>query len=312
MRRMAFIALLVYGVLQGCARDSHPDVVMLVPIRNLPFYLNAACGARRELESRGLTFKLAQSDRFDPIEQAYVLDAVLAARPRVLLVAPANAEVLRIPLLQAQARGIHVILYDSSVNGSQFPAVVTDNHRAGRLLAERLADSASGQPADVAVLTNPPGDSITDARLAGLEEGLTERNELHYLGRYRIDTSDPNLSATVAAGLLASHPDLRFLVATNANAMDAAIQALSERDPQRSRTRLLGFDIDTKYDTLLRQGRLIALVGIDSPEEGKQAAVLAADAIAGLQVKGVDVEPLLVEGPSASEAIAKAYGCRHT
>ena len=85
-------AIAVTGALPAVAQDEMSaegaTITLMVGVKGDPFYISMECGAREAAEAAGVSLDVQGPDRFDVILQNPMLDAVAAAAPDALLVAP--------------------------------------------------------------------------------------------------------------------------------------------------------------------------------------------------------------------------------
>ena len=98
------------------------------------FYITMQCGAQEEAAKLGVTVNTQGPQKFDPTLQKPVLDSIVAGRPDALLVAPTDVQAMQLPLQQAAAAGIKVVLVDTTTNDPSYAvsAIASDNEGGGK------------------------------------------------------------------------------------------------------------------------------------------------------------------------------------
>ncbi len=101
------------------------------------------------------------------------MQAMVAAKPDVIIVQPTDNAALAVPLKAANAAGIPVVAYDQYISGGQLAAYVTsDNRQAGYLDGEYLAAQFPGPAPLRLILVEYPLVSSTVERLNGFLDAL--------------------------------------------------------------------------------------------------------------------------------------------
>ncbi len=112
----------------------------MVGVKGDPFYISMECGAREAADAAGVSLDVQGPDRFDVILQNPMLDAVAAAAPDALLVAPNDRTASAGPLANMQEAGTVVVLVDTIVDDPTIGVsrIATDNFLGGVKAAEAL------------------------------------------------------------------------------------------------------------------------------------------------------------------------------
>jgi ribose transport system substrate-binding protein len=106
------------------------------------------------------------------------MQAMVAARPDVIIVQPTDNAALAVPLKAANAAGIPVVAYDQYISGGQLAAYVTsDNRQAGYLDGEYLAALFPGAAPLRLVLVEYPLVSSTVERVNGFLDALHDQDK---------------------------------------------------------------------------------------------------------------------------------------
>lgn len=108
------------------------------------------------------------------------MQAMVAARPDIIIVQPTDNAALAAPLKAANAAGIPVVAYDQYISGGQLATFVTsDNRQAGYLDGEYLAALFPGPEPLRLVLVEYPLVSSTVERLDGLLDALRDHDRAY-------------------------------------------------------------------------------------------------------------------------------------
>ena len=110
------------------------------------------------------------------------MQAMVAARPDILIVQPTDNAALAAPLKAANAAGIPVVSYDQYISGGRLATFVTsDNRQAGYLDGEYLAARFPGSAPLRLVLVEYPLVSSTVERLNGLLDALRDHGRTYHI-----------------------------------------------------------------------------------------------------------------------------------
>src|SRR5688572_3947422 len=150
MRRIAAVATAGVLLLAGCADEgtdtgtgsdsgsaSGKKFVLMVGVKGDPFYISMECGAQERAKELGVTLQVQGPDKFDATLQNPLLDAVAAAKPSALLVAPNDVKASAPPLKRIQDSGTKVVLVDTTVDDTSVGVsrIATDNNLGGQKAA---------------------------------------------------------------------------------------------------------------------------------------------------------------------------------
>ena len=165
----AAVALIVSACSGGGGSSGGKKITLMVGVKGDPFYISMECGAREAATAAGATLDVQGPDKFDATLQNPMLDAVAAAKPDALLVAPNDVKASTPPLKKIQDGGAKIVLVDTVVDDTSIGVsrVATDNNLGGQKAAEALATLGLKSGDKVLVISTDPGISSVDARVAG-------------------------------------------------------------------------------------------------------------------------------------------------
>ena len=90
--------------------------IALIPgVANDAYYGSVACGVQAAAKESGSTVEVQAPKSFSPTDQIPILQAVVAKKPDVIIIAPTDSKALYAPLKQATAQGIKVVLVDTTL-----------------------------------------------------------------------------------------------------------------------------------------------------------------------------------------------------
>ena len=111
-------------------------------------------------------------------KQIEQMNAMVAAKPDVIIVQPTDNAALAAPLKAANRAGIPVVAYDQYISGGKLAAYITsDNRQAGYLGGEYMASSFPGKQPLRLVLVEYPLVSSTVERLNGFLDALRDQGK---------------------------------------------------------------------------------------------------------------------------------------
>ena len=154
----------------GGGAGGSKKITLMVGVKGDPFYVSMQCGAQEAAKAAGATLNVQGPDKFDATLQNPLLDAVAAAKPDALLVAPNDVKASAPPLKRIQDAGTKVVLVDTIVTDPSIGVsrIATDNKLGGEKAAEAL--SQLGVKGKVLVISTDPGVSSVDARVDVFKE----------------------------------------------------------------------------------------------------------------------------------------------
>ncbi len=286
------------------------SITLMVGVKGDPFYVSMECGAREAAEKAGATLRVQGPDRFDATLQNPMLDAVAAAKPDALLVAPNDVKASGPPLKRLQDAGTKVVLVDTTVDDPAIGVsrIATDNKLGGEKAAEAL--QKLGAKGKVLVISTDPGVSSVDARVDGFKEkseslGFTLASETQY------SHNSASTAAQVISAALAKDPDLAGVFATNLFTAQGVATGVKQAG-KSGQVKVIGFDAGPDQIKQLQAGDVQALVAQKPYDIGLQGVEQALKAINGDEVtKEIQTESLVVtkdnmDDPEVSKYIYKS------
>jgi ribose transport system substrate-binding protein len=313
--------LLPLFLLSGCdtrttetaARPAGVRVALLMKSRQNPFFDRMAAGAEKAAKENGVELSVLAIDKeTDAEKQAAQVEVVTGQGVQAILIAPADSKAIVAPLLQAQARGIHIINLDNRIDadaarsaGLKVATFVGPDNQAGarkstQALIEKVdanANPVSSASRQVAMLEGIRGVSNAEARKRGFQEAIDSTK-----GRFHVVAMDSAEWMTEPAqkkmeAILNAHPNLMGVFCANDMMALGAIQAIASA----GRT---GRIVVTAYDNIdaarqaIRAGTLHATVE-QHPDRMGELGVQAAVRI----IRGESVPP---EMPVETDLITAA------
>lgn len=259
------------------------SVTLVTGVKGDEFYITMACGAQSEADRLGVTLDVQSPDEFDPSKQTPIVNAVAAAKPDALLIAPTDQAALYAPIKQIADAGSKVVLVDTTLENPDVAVsqIATDNEAGGRAAAQALSDLIGGS-GKVLLIGFRAGVSTDDLRSRGFREGAEELG-LELVGTEYSDNK-PEKAASIIKAALARDPELRGVFATNSFASEGAATGLREADAA-AKVKIVGFDAGPIQIEQLEEGLVQALIAQQSAEIGRLGVRQAVAALDGRPVQ---------------------------
>jgi ribose transport system substrate-binding protein len=289
---------------------SGKKFVLMVGVKGDPFYVSMECGAKEKAKALGVNLQVQGPDKFDATLQNPLLDAVGAAKPAALLVAPNDVKASATPLKRIQDAGSKVVLVDTTVTDTTIGAsrIATDNKLGGAKAAEALNTLMNGAKGKVLVISTDPGVSSVDARVAGFEEAVkTKYPNFTLAAATQYSHNSPQEAAKIVQAELQRTPDLVGVFATNlfsAQGTSTGIRAAGKG----GKVKVVGFDAGPDQIKQLQAGDVQALVAQKPYDIGVQGVEQAANALEGKPVQAsIATESLIVTKDNINDPAVNKY-----
>jgi len=247
----------------GVAQKSGPVTLAVVPKAvGFDFWkqvrLGAECAATKHkdvtVQWDGVT------DETDVVGQMNLLQRFIGQDVDGLVYAATDAAALAPITGQAIDRHKAVVNIDSGTypQPAGVPLFTTDNVAAGAKAADFLAESLGSGDKKIAFLSFKPGAANSDQREQGFKAGIAKHPNLKIVAEESTQ-SDFATAQSVTARIIATHPDLDGIFASNEPTTLGAGEALS-RSGKAQRIKMIGFDAPPEEVRLLKDGVIAALI----------------------------------------------------
>lgn len=257
------------------ARGGIFRLMFVLPRGANPFMRDLARQVERTaafLKAQHVAVELVEVDAFDPALQCQALQRLAGIADGVAVVA------LDHPLVtgaidRLAAAGTAVVTLVSDAPGSARAHYVgIDNLAAGRTAGTLLGRFTAGRPGTVGIVLGSPQLRDHIDRAQGFNAILAQRYPGLRPLPARVGQDDDNVSAAVAAELLANYPDLVGLYAAGAGTGGIA-GALAASGRERDVV-LIGHELGEAACSWLRKGTIDALINQDAGHETRSAVRL--------------------------------------
>src|SRR3569833_1019943 len=281
----AAAALAACGSGKSDSPAKPPFKIAFIPgVANDAYYGSVACGIQAVAKKSGSSVKVQAPTAIRPADQIPILQAVVASKPDVIIIAPADSTALYAPLKRATGQGIKVVLVDTTLEDpSLAEAEVTSNNvEAGNVAARTLAKLLGSKTGSVLTVNLSAGVTTTDARAKGFAQGHAAAPNAMYLGQ-QFSNNSVLTAGSIVSATLAKHPDLIGVFSTAAFNTEGAVSALKSAN-KTSAVTIVVFDANPPGIKQIEDGQVAAQVVLKPYDEGAAAATQAVNALTGGQV----------------------------
>ncbi len=306
---LAAAALGLLWVGPGARADDKPlKITMVAGVKGDPFYITMMCGAKKEASRQGATFDFQAPDTFSPTDQIPIVNAVAAARPDIMMIAPTHDTAMMVPIEQVAEAGTKVVLVDTSLQdvSSTVAQISTDDYQGGVAAAEVMHKLTGGKGA-VLLLNFQPGVSTTEARGRGFTEKAKELG-LRVLGE-QFGGTDIQKSTSIVSAVLQQEPDLAGIFTTTDYGAQGTVAALRAAD-KLGAVKVVGFDASPVMVGQLKADEIQAIVsqkaqeiGVRGVDEGIKAAKGEKTADKPIKIGTITVTKDTLNQPEISQAL---------
>jgi ribose transport system substrate-binding protein len=265
--------------------ETEGKAIAFVPgVMGNAFYVTMERGIRSEASKYGFKIDIQGPQQFDPTLQTPIVNAVVATKPVGLLIAPTDSKAMFVPISQAVTAGIKVALVDTTLDDTSqvITVIATDNTAGGAAAADALA-KLIGEKGVVMVIAFQAGASTTYQRQRGFEAEIKKYPNIKYIG-FQISNNDPSKAAAEVGSVLAAHPDLAGIFATNDRSAEGAATGLRVAG-RVGAVKVVGFDAGPTQIKQLKDGLVQALIAQQPYQIGVDGVDAIANALTGKNVE---------------------------
>jgi ribose transport system substrate-binding protein len=285
---------------------ANKNIVLMVGVKGDPFYVSMQCGAQVAAKAAGYSLQVQGPDKFDATLQNPLLDAVAAAKPAALLVAPNDVKASAPPLKRIQKGGTKVVLVDTIVTDKSVGVsrIATDNELGGEKAAQALAQL--GVKGKVLVISTDPGVSSVDARIAGFNKKAATLG-MKLVSKAQYSHNQPATAAQIVSAALAKDPDLKGVFATNLFSAQGVATGIRQAG-KSGKVKVVGFDAGPDQIKQLKAGQVQALVAQKPYDIGQQGVKQAVAALTGGKVTAnIGTTSLVITKANLNQPAVKKY-----
>ena len=290
---LAAIALGLAALTGGAQAQTKKYTIALVPgLTTDAFYITMRKGAEAAAKAVGADLVFQGAPEFNPVQQAPVLDAVIARKPDAILIAPTDKTQMVQPLKKAVDAGIPVITvdtfigtgnYQTGAGDADFPLsyIASDNVLGGQIAARALA-KAIGDKGKVYVSNVKPGVSTTDQREEGFKEEMKSHPGIQVL-QTEFNDDDANKAASQLQSVYARNPDLVGVFGANLFSALGAANGVKQAG-QTGKVKVVAFDAPTSIVDDLKSGAIDVAIAQHPAEIGYYGVITAFAHLTGQSV----------------------------
>ena len=255
--------------------------VLIVGVKGDPFYVTMQKGAQAMADTLGVTLLVDGPAQFSATLQAPIVDAYIAKKVDVMIIAACDKQAMIAPLQNANNAGIKVISVDTFIgNGDYVNGPVTfplsyvgsDNVQGGKIAGQSLI-SAIGNKGGIYIENVTPGISTTDQRQQGCVEAIQATNGAVTLVGSNYDNDSAATASQQVSALLASSKgsQVNGIFGTNLFSAEGAAQAVKNANKQ-GQIKIANFDAPVEAINDLNNG-VVDLVIAQKPSDMGSTAV---------------------------------------
>ncbi|HEX4765072.1 MAG TPA: ABC transporter substrate-binding protein [Lichenihabitans sp.] len=290
---LAAIALGLAALTGVAQAQTKKYTIALVPgLTTDAFYITMRKGAEAAAKVVGADLVFQGAPEFNPVQQAPVLDAVIARKPDAILIAPTDKTQMVQPLKKAFDAGIPVITvdtfigtgnYQTGAGEADFPLsyIASDNVLGGQIAARALA-KAIGDKGKVYVSNVKPGVSTTDQREEGFKEEMKAHPGIQVL-QTEFNDDDANKAASQLQSVYARNPDLVGVFGANLFSALGAANGVKQAG-QTGTVKVVAFDAPTSIVDDLKSGAIDVAIAQHPAEIGYYGVITAFAHLTGQSV----------------------------
>jgi ribose transport system substrate-binding protein len=296
------LAAVTGGRAQAALDTRKPRIPVIVKDSTSSYWQSVLAGARKAGQDLGAeVVALGAQSATDAEAQIALLRSAVAAKPAAVVIAPAQFAALGKPIDEA-AKNVKIVAIDSPADSQAMTALLaTDNANAGRTAADAIATaikrSYADAEGDVAIIAGAPGVAALEERAKGFAEQLAASYGALDIVAHAVADGEAASGAKIMTGLIAGHPELRGVFASDLAMTQGAAQVLAKtpNNTTGDKINLIGFGADPSVVKLLQDGAIAALVVPDPFRMGYDGVKTALAAARGEHVPArIDTGVVLV------------------
>lgn len=285
-------------VVAGCGSSSQNGaakqrkITFVAGDKGDPFYITLDCGAVAEAKKEGAVVNMQAPATFSPTDQTPIVDAVAAAKPDALLIAPTDAKAMYTPIKQVSDEGVKVVFVDTTLANPDMAVaqVHTDDFEGGQAAAKILYGLVGGKGKKVMLLNFIPGVSTTEARGKGFVSEAKTLGLNVVAQQYGGQAADK--SASIVSGILAKYPDLAGIFTTTDYGAEGTVTSLRAADAL-GKVKVVGFDASPIMVQNLKAKNIQAIVAQQARMIGQVGVQQAIRALNGKPTTKMTALPTL-------------------
>src|SRR5713226_6740770 len=297
--------------------------VLIQGVKGDPFYVTMQKGAQAMADKLGVKLLVDGPAQFSATLQAPIVDAYIAKKVDVMIIAACDKQAMIAPLQRANDAGIKVISVDTFIgNGNYTSGPVTfplsyigsDNVQGGQIAGEALI-KAIGNKGGIYIENTIPGISTTDQRQQGCIEAIQATNGAVTLVGNNYDNDSAATASQQVSALLSSSKGAQVsgIFGTNLFSAEGAAQAVKNANKQ-GQIKIANFDAPQEAINDLNNGAVDLVIAQKPADMGSTAVQYGVYALTGQTSKilkrvptgYVVIDKTNVNDPASQAAIYKS------
>ncbi|TMD61376.1 MAG: substrate-binding domain-containing protein [Chloroflexi bacterium] len=219
------------------ATSTNYTFVLIQGVKGDPFYVTMQKGAQEMANKLGVTLLVDGPAQFSATLQAPIVDAYIAKKVDVMIIAACDKQAMIAPLQRANDAGIKVISVDTFIgNGDYTSGPVTfplsyigsDNVQGGMIAGQALIKSI-GNKGGIYIENVTPGISTTDQRQQGCEQAIKATNGAVTLVGSNYDNDSAATASQQVSALLSSSKGTSTAVQYGVYALTGKTSSIQKR-----------------------------------------------------------------------------------
>jgi ribose transport system substrate-binding protein len=264
--------------------------VLIQGVKGDPFYVTMQRGAQAMADSLGVKLLVDGPAQFSATLQAPIVDAYIAKKVDVMIIAACDKQAMIAPLQRANDAGIKVISVDTFIGNGDYTSgpvtfplsyVGSDNVQGGMIAGQALI-KAMGNKGGVYIENVTPGISTTDQRQQGCEQAIQATNGAVTLVGSNYDNDSAATASQQVSALLSSNKGSKVngIFGTNLFSAEGAAQAVKNANKQ-GQIKIANFDAPQEAINDLNNGAVDLVIAQKPSEMGSTAVQYGVYALTG-------------------------------
>lgn len=222
-------------------------------------------------------------------QQIGVVEQFVSEGVAGIALAPLDRVALGPAVASAKAKGIPVVIFDSSLEGEAgkdfVSYVATDNYKGGVLAGEEMGRLLGGK-GKVVLLRYAIGSASTEQREAGFLDAIKKFPDIQVVSDNQFSGATVNTAQTKAMNMIDVLKQADGIHTVNESSTQGMLNAL-ESNGMIGKVKFVGFDTSKSLVDAMKAGKIDALVSQDPRNMGHTAVQTLVDSIAGKPVEKV-------------------------
>ncbi len=272
------------------ASPNNYTFVLIAGVKGDPFYVTMQKGAQAMADKLGVKLLIDGPAQFSATLQAPIVDAYIAKKVDVMIIAACDKQAMIAPLQRANDAGIKVISVDTFIgtgdyaNGPvTFPLsyIGSDNEQGGTIAGQALIE-AMGNKGGIYIENTIAGISTTDQRQQGCEKAVQATNGAVKLIGTNYDNDSAATASQQVSALLSSSKGSQVtgIFGTNLFSAEGAAQAVKNANKQ-GQIKIANFDAPQQAIDDLKNGAVDLVIAQKPADMGSTAVQYGVYALTG-------------------------------